>query len=123
MGNGGLLELALGMQAEAPVWVLGEVWGCTVIKAQECTDEAQSFHRMTCSEQQILMENPSLIVMVKTGWTGPPAEAKLDPLAVSQAEVFFLYIYITSANFSADIIIKTFLANSYSFTWLCHSLF
>ncbi len=90
MGNGGLLELALGMQAEASVWVLGEVWGCTVIKAPECTDEAQSFHRMTCSEHQILMENPSLIVGVKTGWTGSPAEAidgvKRNPLTVSQAE-------------------------------------
>lgn len=78
-------KLALVMRAEAPVWVLGEVWGCTVIKAPECTDEAQSFHRMTCSEQQILMENLSLIVVVKMGWTGPPAEAtdrvklKLDP--------------------------------------------
>lgn len=77
------MKLALGMRAEAPVWVLREVWGCTVIKAPECTDEAQSFHCMTCSEQQILMENPSLIVGVKMGWTGPPAEAtdrvKLEP--------------------------------------------
>lgn len=67
LGNGGLLKLALVMRAEAPVWVLGEVWECTVIKAPECTDEAQSFHRMTCSEQQILMENLSLIVGVKWG--------------------------------------------------------
>lgn len=77
------MKLALGMRAEAPVWVLREVWGCTVIKAPECTDEAQSFHCMTCSEQQILMENPSLIVGVKMGWTGPQAEAmdrvKLEP--------------------------------------------
>uniref|UniRef100_A0A672R8B1 Cadherin domain-containing protein n=1 Tax=Sinocyclocheilus grahami TaxID=75366 RepID=A0A672R8B1_SINGR len=99
------------MQAEAPVWVLGEVWGCTVIKAPECTDEAQRFHRMTCSEQQINPANPSLIVRVKTGWTGPPAEAtdrvKLDPLAVSQAEICGFRIHGQNVPFEAVVLDKS----------------